>query len=166
LFANTGVQAWTTEYIVFRQQRESYKTSICNKISVQSIIFFVKKVSHVIFTRRRGPWMRKINLEFHICELIRLRSIHFVRFYFIFIFFKRQSHPWRVIRDLSMCQWICVPFSIIALLVDHGCLSVRAGLQISLKIRLRSEAKAKIFSRKIAKRSENIFRLCEAKRSE
>ena len=43
---------------------------------------------------------------------------------------------------------------------------VEAGLQISLKIRLRSEAKAKIFSRKIAKRSEakKIF-VC-AKRSE
>ena len=39
------------------------------------------------------------------------------------------------------------------------------GLQISLKIKLRSEAKAKFFSRKIAKRSENIFRLCEAKRT-
>ena len=39
-------------------------------------------------------------------------------------------------------------------------------LQISLKIRLRSEAKAKIFSRKIAKRSEaKIFFVC-AKRSE
>ena len=40
------------------------------------------------------------------------------------------------------------------------------GLQISLKIKLRSEAKAKFFSRKIAKRSEaKIFFVC-AKRSE
>ena len=42
----------------------------------------------------------------------------------------------------------------------------KSGLQISLKIRLRSGAKAKIFSRKIAKRSEaKIFFVC-AKRSE
>ena len=40
------------------------------------------------------------------------------------------------------------------------------GLQISLKIKLRSEAKAKFFSRKNAKRSEaKIFFVC-AKRSE
>ena len=45
-------------------------------------------------------------------------------------------------------------------------MSVCPGLQISLKIKLRSEAKANFFSRKIAKRSEaKIFFLC-AKRSE
>ena len=43
---------------------------------------------------------------------------------------------------------------------------IDSGLQISLKIKLRSEAKAKFFSRKIAKRSEaKLFSVC-AKRSE
>ena len=43
--------------------------------------------------------------------------------------------------------------------------NVNPGLQISLKIKLRSEAKAKFFSRKIAKRSEaKIFFVC-AKRT-
>jgi hypothetical protein len=45
-------------------------------------------------------------------------------------------------------------------------LALNPGLQISLKIRLRSEAKAKFFSLKIAKRSEaKIIFIC-AKRSD
>jgi hypothetical protein len=59
--------------------------------------------------------------------------------------------------DLGLPTWYCS--------TGGTRLQVQSGLQISLEIRLRSEVRAKFFSLKIAKRSENIFRLCEAKRT-
>ena len=56
--------------------------------------------------------------------------------------------------DLGLPTWYCS--------TGGTRLQVQSGLQISLEIRLQSGAKAIFYSLKIAKRSENIFRLCEA----